>query len=194
VYTLTSGQRVQRGLSVQFSSGTFEQDSPGIDNYNVSLLPRTYFGQQVPATLSEDDRERGEDVASGWWASHPPSARFLTALRSLLPIDKSWDETEEFVSAGDWSSDIRIWKDAGRVSSITFRFSPVSDRWSLMQQFLTVARDEQCLLLEESSGAVIAPDEGIVRKRLAASRAVQFVRDPAGTIIQAARELKDDAG
>ena len=166
----------------------------GVHHYKVAMLPRACFGQQLPATLSEADRERGEDVASGWWASHPPSARFLTALRGLLPTDKSWGETEEYASAGDWSSDVRIWKNAGRVWSITFRFAPVSDRWSLMQQFLSVARDEQCVLLEESSGAVIEPDEEIVRTRLAASRAMQFVRDPAGAIVQAARELKDDAG
>jgi hypothetical protein len=166
----------------------------GVHHYKVALLPRAYFGQQLPATLSEADRARGEDVAAGWWASYPPSARFLTAVRALLPTDKSWGETEEYVSAGDWSSDVRIWKDAGRVWSITFRLSLVSDQGSLMQQFLSVARDEQCLLLEEGSGAVIEPNEEIVYKRLAASRAMQFVRDSAGTIVKAAREFKDDAG
>ena len=166
----------------------------GVHHYKVSILPRAYFGQQLPATLSEADRKHGEDVASGWWAFHPPSARFLTAVRALLPSDKSWGETEEFVSAGDWSSDVRIWKDASRVWSITFRYSPVSDPWSLMQQFLSIARDEQCLLLEETSNAVIEPDEEIIRERLAASRAMQFVRDPAATIVQAARDLNDDAG
>jgi hypothetical protein len=166
----------------------------GVHHYQVVLLPRAYFGQQLPATLSEADRERGEDVASGWWASQPPSARLLAAIRTLLPTDKSWGETEEYVSSGEWSSDVRVWKDAGRIWSITFRFSPVSDRWPLMQQFLSIARGEQCLLLEESSGAVIEPDEEIVRERLAASRAMQFICDPAATIVQSARELKDDAG
>jgi len=166
----------------------------GVHHYKVALLPRAYFGQQLPATLSESDRERGEKVASGWWASYPPSAGFLAAIRTLLPTDESWGETEEYVSAGDWSSDVRIWKDAGRVWCITFRFSPVSDQWSLMQRFLSLARDEQCVLLEEGSGAVIEPREEIVRERLAASRAMQFVRDSAGTIVQVARELKDDVG
>jgi len=63
-----------------------------------------------------------------------------------------------------------------------------------MQRFLALARDEGCLLFEESSSAVIKPDEEIVRERLAKSQALRFVRDPSGTIVQAAREFKDDAG
>jgi hypothetical protein len=166
----------------------------GIHQFKVALMPRAYFGQEVPASLSEADRERGEDVASGCWAAHAPSDRFLAAMRALLPRDKSWGETEEYVSEGDWGSDVRIWKDAGRVWGITFRFSPVSDEWSLVQQFLSIAREEQCLLLEESSGAIIEPDEEVVRVRLAASRAMDFVRDPAGTIVQAAKKLKENGG
>jgi hypothetical protein len=63
-----------------------------------------------------------------------------------------------------------------------------------MQRFLSLARDEQCLLFEQESGAVILPDENIVRERLAASRAMRFVRYPAGTTIDAAEELKDHLG
>jgi hypothetical protein len=148
----------------------------GIHHYRIALLPGACFGQQLPAALAEADIDRGEDSTSGWWSSHPPTERLLTALRTLLATDRSWPsgEVEQYVSAGDWGSDVRIWKDGGRVWSITFRFSPVSDPWPLMQRFLSIARDEQCLLLEESSGAVIEPDEEIVRQRLAASRAMQF--------------------
>lgn len=166
----------------------------GVHHFKLAVVPKAYFGQQLPAVLSETDRDRGEDGTSGWWASHPPSEQFLSAIRALLPTDKSWGETEEYVSAGDWSSDVRVWKDAGKVWGITFRFSPVSDGWPLMQRFLAVVRDEQCVLVEERSGAVFEPEEQIVRERLTASRATQFVRDPKGTIVQAARELKDDAG
>jgi hypothetical protein len=63
-----------------------------------------------------------------------------------------------------------------------------------MQRFLAIVREHQCLLLEERTGAVMEPAEEIVRQRLFMSRAMQFVRDPAGTIVQAARDLKDDAG
>jgi hypothetical protein len=62
-----------------------------------------------------------------------------------------------------------------------------------MKQFLAIAQEEHCLLLEGRTGAVIEPDEDIVRERLAASLAGQFVRDPTSTTIQAARELRDDS-
>jgi hypothetical protein len=74
-------------------------------------------------------------------------------VRTLLPHDKSWDDTEEYVSNGDWSSDIRIWKeDEGDVFDIVFRYSPGNDGWSLMQAFVRIAREERCVLLEHDSG------------------------------------------
>ncbi len=166
----------------------------GVHHYKIELLPRGCFGQRPPATLSKGDVERATDFNSGWWASHPPSTSLLAALRTLLPTNRSWGETEEYVSAGDWGSDIRIWKDAGRVRSISFRFSPAADSWPLMQQFLSVARDAQCLLLEIGSGEIFEPDEQVVRERLAKSHAMQFVRDPRGAIVQAAREIQDETG
>jgi hypothetical protein len=158
-------------------------------HYKIKLVPRAYFELDIPSSLSETEIERG-----GWWAAHSPSARLLAALRTLLPKDQSWGETEEYVSGGDFGSDVRVSKDAGLIDDIEFRFSPVADAWSLMQRFLSVARDEQCVLLENESGAVLEPDEMIVRERLASSRAIEFSRDPAGTIVRAARELEDDAG
>jgi hypothetical protein len=159
----------------------------GIFHYKVSLVPRAYFGGEIPASLSETETQRGE-----WWVAHPPSAGLLTALRALLPEDKSWGDIEEYASIGDFGSDIRIWKDAGRVEGIEFRFSPVADEWALMQRFVDIARVEQCLLLEGGSGALFEANEELVRQRLASSHAVDFIRDPAATIVRAAGELEDD--
>lgn len=161
----------------------------GVFHYKVSLVPRAHFEQGVPASMSEAEIEGG-----GWWEAHPPSARLLSDLRTLLPNDQSWGDTEEYVSGGDLSSDVRIWKDAGIVEGIEFRFSPVADGWSLMQQLLGIARNERCVLLENESGLVLEPDEEIMRVRLALSPAIEFIRDPTGTIIRAAKRLKDDAG
>jgi hypothetical protein len=167
----------------------------GVHHYKLELIPRAAFGADLPASLSDAEIERGQDFTSGWWAALPPSSGLLAGLRGLLFIDKSWGETEEFVSSGEWtSSDIRIWKDQGRVWHITFRFSPVADDWALLERFISLARDEQCVLLEVDSGAVFGPDEQVIRNRLAASRAMQFVRDPSGTIVQAARDDRDDLG
>jgi hypothetical protein len=85
----------------------------GVHHYEIALLPRAYFGTDLPATLLAGDEERGEDFSAGWWASSPPSERLLTGLRSLLPVNKTWGETEEYESANQWGSDVRIWKDSG---------------------------------------------------------------------------------
>ncbi len=165
----------------------------GVHQYKIELLPRAYFQQRTPPTLSNADLERGQDFNSGWWASHPPSSRLISGLRTLLPTNKSWGETEEFITAGDWSSDMRIWRHEGRVWSITFRFSPAADGWPLMQKFLSIVRGEQCLLLDLGSGEIFEPDEEVVQDRLAKSRAMHFVRDPKGAIIQAAEEIRDES-
>jgi hypothetical protein len=161
----------------------------GVFHYKLSLLPRAYFGHEMPASLPETEIERRV-----WWAAQAPTERLLSALRTLLPHDKSWGETEEYVSEGDFSSDVRIWKDAGRVDGIEFRFSPVCDTWSLVQQFIRIARDEQCVLLEDESRVVLNADEDVVRERFAHSRAAEFLRNPSGTIVRAARKLGNDAG
>jgi hypothetical protein len=166
-----------------------EHFNMGVFHYKITLVPRAYFKQELPTSLSEVEIGRG-----GWWAAHPPSARLLSALRTLLPNDQSWGETEEYVSRGDFSSDIRIWKEADRFDDIEFRFSPVADEWSLMQQLIGIARDEQCVLLEGESGIVFEPDEEIVRKQFTSSGAIEFMGDPSATIARAARELEDDAG
>jgi hypothetical protein len=165
----------------------------GIYHYKIELLPREYFhGNPLVAPLSEDDIDQGQNDSSGWWAKHPPSEQLVASIRSLLPIDQSWGDTEEFVSAGDWHSDVRIWKNDNRIWSIHFRFSPVADRWPLMQRFVAIARDNQCFLLEFASGLVFEPDEKIVQEKFAASKAMRFVRDPAGTIVSTANEIREN--
>jgi hypothetical protein len=61
-----------------------------------------------------------------------------------------------------------------------------------MQRFLALARQEQCILMEVGSGVVLLPVDKVVAERVLGSRAMQFVRDPAGTIFKAAQELKDN--
>ena len=169
----------------------------GVHHYKVELVPRAHFesrGLPIPPAITEGEMEQGQSLVSGWWAAHPPSSQLLSGLRSLLPLDKSWGETEEFVSTDDWGSDVRIWKENGKVWSITFRFSPVVDGWPLLRQVLSFAQSEKCLLLEVESGTVLEPDEKSLRERLLASQAMRFVRDPMGTILKTARTLRHDGG
>lgn len=169
----------------------------GVHHYKIEFVPRAHFesrGLPIPPAMTEDDLEQGQNPASGWWTVHPPSQQLLSGLRSLLPLDKAWGETEEFISANDWGADVRIWKEGGKVWSITFRFSPVADGWPLFSQILLLAQGEKCLLVEVESGTVMEPDERIVRERLLAARAMQFGRDPTGTILKAAGELQKDGG
>jgi len=163
----------------------------GIFHFKLSLVPRAYFerkGSLVPAVLAEMDVDQGESEEDGWWSSLQPTEQTLTRLRQLCLNDKSWDETEEFVTSETWGSDLRIWWEQGRVWLVTFRFSPMVDDRSLLDQFVAIARDEGCLLLDAETGSLFEPVDELVTERLRNSQAMRFVQAPQPTIIEAARK------
>lgn len=100
----------------------------------------------------------------------------------------------EYLSTHEWGSDLRMWKDGGRVWSMVFRFSPGADEWALMQRLLAIARREGCLLRDQHSGAVFEPEEKLVWVRLAQSRAARFLQNPMSTVREAADEIKQNEG
>lgn len=110
----------------------------------------------------------------------------MSQLRELCPTNTTWGETEEYVSNVDWGSDLRICWEHGHIWAIAFRFSPLADSRALLDRFVAIARDEQCLLLEERTRAVFEPADDLVSAHLQNSRAVRFMRDPQGTIIEGA--------
>jgi hypothetical protein len=163
----------------------------GIHHFTLYLVPRSFYERMdlpVPTTITEEDVERGESVDAGWWSPLQPTEQTLTRLRNLCPTKKSWGETEEFVTSEKWGSDLRIWKEHGRVWLVTFRFSPAADDHVLLDQFVAIARDEHCLLLDAETGSLFEPDDQMVAERLHASRAIRFVRDPQNTILESTRK------
>jgi hypothetical protein len=153
----------------------------GVQHFKLSMVPKAYFeriGLPAPPMFTKDDIDRGERVDTGWWASIQPTPQALAGLRHICPTDKSWGETEEFVTSEPWGSDLRIWKELGRVWQVTFRFSPVADDRTLLDRFVSFARDEHCLLLDAETGSLFEPDFETVAEYLHRSRAMSFVRDP----------------
>ena len=165
----------------------------GVHHFKLSLLPKAYFqriGLPVPSVLTAEDIDLGESVDTGWWSSLQPSEQAVTRLRRLCPADSSWGEPEAVVTTEPWGSDLRIWREQGRVWLVTFRFSPSADARALLDQFVAIARDEQCLLLDGQTGALFEPDDRAVSERLESSRAMRLVRDTRGAIIEASRETQ----
>jgi hypothetical protein len=163
----------------------------GVHHFKLSMLPRAYFersGSPIPSVLNEVEIDRGEGADAGWWSSIQPSEQALARLRQLCPTNNTWGEAEEYVTSETWGSDLRIWWEHGRVWSVTFRFSPVADDRTLLDRFVSIARDEQCLLLHRQTGSLLEPVDEIVTERLQSSRAMRFILDPERAIIEAATE------
>jgi hypothetical protein len=166
----------------------------GVHHFSLALAPRAYFSGQLPHELSASDFDCGEDTSLGWWALHPPSDDLLLAIRSLLPNNRAWPggEVEEYTSDGEWESDVRIFKEEGRVDGITFRYSPISSPWSDVQRFLNIARLHSCVLVEVLSRSVMEPDDDAITMSFQASRSAKFMQDPAHTLKQAAAEVRGE--
>jgi hypothetical protein len=166
----------------------------GIHQFKLSMVPQAYFdriGSPVPSMLTKEDIDRGERADTGWWASLQPTPQALTRLREICPNDKSWGETEEYVTSEIWGSDLRIWREKGRVWLLTFRFSPTADDRALLDRFVDIARDEHCLLLDSDTGSLFEPETEVVTEHLSRSTAMRFLRDPQSAISEAARAARE---
>jgi hypothetical protein len=132
-------------------------------HYKLEVVPKYYFGELLPTNVPLHEVEEG---LSPWTSPPYPSNKFIAELRCLLPVNKSWGETEEYVSGSDYSSDVRIWRENGKIENIEFRYNPHCEGWSLMQKFLQIVNAESCVLIETRTGAVLLPEEAIIRDRI----------------------------
>lgn len=162
----------------------------GVHQFKLTLVPKERF--RCPATVTEDEVDRIESEPGGWWALRQPAPETLDCLRQLCPNDKSWGETEEYRTSETWGSDLRIWKENERVWLVTFRYSPASDDLALLQRFAEIAREERCLLLDVQTGVLFEPDGETVMKHLRESRAMRFVSDPTGAIVDATKDTPQE--
>src|SRR5262249_53681741 len=151
-------------------------------HYQLALLPSAF------ADDASDDLWEREDL----WSEQPPSA-LLRELRRLLPKETSWGPVEEFESANEWGSDLRIWHDAqrdGPVESIVFRFAPVGDGQEVLERFLTTAARHGLLVYARASRCILQPRIEIVERDLKRSTAYRFFSDPGAALLEAAGNVK----
>ncbi|WP_146258400.1 MULTISPECIES: hypothetical protein [unclassified Pseudomonas] len=154
----------------------------GIHQLKLQVVPKSFIDNPPRKFVPAIELQEGIEP---WKVSPPPSEGFLLALRKMLPIEKSWGETEEYVSGGNWQSKIRIWWTEGQLESIEFNFSPVANEWALMRYFLKIVRQEDLLLIDSQSGHVLQPDDEIVKVHFGQSRSSRFLVSPEEVILAA---------
>ncbi|CAN5710475.1 hypothetical protein BH09VER1_BH09VER1_44280 [soil metagenome] len=184
----STGKAEEAGTREEGRVGFEASRRMAIYHFKLSMVPREYFelrGLPTPSVLSEEEQDRGETEGVGWWARRQPSPNVLAQLRSLCPYDQSWAESEKYATSHH--SDIQIWKGEGRVWAVAFRFSLNIGEYPLLDKFVTIAHDENCLLLEGVTRALFEPDGAIVAEHLNNSRAMHFARDPKSALIEAAK-------
>jgi hypothetical protein len=150
----------------------------GAHHYKLEVVPRQFI-EKFPNPIPMEFVYEGLQP----WFEEKPDNKFLESLRILLPIDKSWG-VEEYVSANDWGSDIRIWKEDEIIENIVFRYSKIDD-WDLMISFLNIVRESDYVLVGRK-GYIIEPEEKEIRNDFRNSAVGQFKNDPVSAIIRAA--------
>ena len=161
----------------------------GIHHFHLDAIPRAPLERHLDlgySVSSIEDLEWSPDK------NEQPSPKFLSRLRELLPNNTSWGPVEEYVSDGDWSSDLRIWHGEeprllSPVESITFRFAPVGDPVELLHKYVNLVAEETCVLFSRELGAWFEPTIEIVTGNLEKSRAFRFTQDPHDALEELAR-------
>jgi hypothetical protein len=128
---------------------------------------------------------------TGWLLiNHTVSQDVVNKLRGLRPKMDRWGEVEEYVSLDDWGSDIRVFRENGKVADIGIRYAPNCDPVDLLRQFVEVAKEAGCDVLIDSTREIVPAEFEVVFAALRKHRAFRFLSDPKGAIIEAANETK----
>ena len=192
-----SGGRIARSSGiVRFVQGgvvkTFRwaDELVAVFQYQTKLLPASAAELHRSAFCAPDfDVNAFNDL--NVWATQPAQP-LLDTCRSLLPTNKSWGPCEEFEGPTDtWGSDLRIWHDddnRNRVREISFRYS-AADGFDLLNRFLLIASDFDCMLYSVDTNAVFAPDSDSFLADFGTTRAARFFDDPMTTLRDAAAEI-----
>ena len=129
----------------------------GAHHYKLEVVPRQFiekFPNPIPMEIVYEGLQP--------WRDEKPDETFLGSLRALLPVDNSWTDVEDYASANDWGSEIRIWKENDIVRNIEFRYSGIDD-WELMNSFLNIVKESDYVLVGRK-GYMIEPEEKEIEK------------------------------
>jgi hypothetical protein len=150
-----------------------------------------HFKLHVIPPGSRPTRDADGDYSGGFLLAFDVPDDVVRRLRTLLPRPNHWGCVEEFNSASDWGSDLRIsHEQSGKISEITMRYSPAGDSFDILRMFVEIVRSAGCELLVDSTGEVIPPDFERVETVLRSHRAFRFMGDPRGAIREAGKETK----
>ncbi len=156
-----------------------------IFQYNIEIIPKEFVEKH------KTDFQSALDDYFAWEEFSNPSTNFMNSIRSLLPINNSWGDVEEFKSDDNWGSQIQIYKTDEKFEAVVLKFSPAQDNIKILENFITIADEEKCLLYAEESSKVLQPNLSEIIEDLKVSKACKFMEDPIKTIEESASQLND---
>ncbi|WP_321311497.1 hypothetical protein [Halarcobacter sp.] len=156
-----------------------------IFQYNIEIIPKEFVKKH------KSDFQSAIDDYFAWEEFSNPSTNFINSIRSLLPINNSWSDVEEFRSDDNWGSQIQIYKTDGKFEAVVLKFSPAQDNIKILENFIRIADEEKCLLYAEESTKVLEPNLSEIIEDLKVSKAYKFMEDPIKTIEESATQLNE---
>lgn len=157
-----------------------------IYQYNIEIVPKEFVEKY------KTDLQSALDDYFAWEEFSSPSTNFMNSIRSLLPINNSNDDFEEFKSDDNWGSQIQIFKTNGKFEAVILKFSLSHDNIKILEKFIRIADQEKCLLYAEESTKILQPNLLEVIEDLKVSRAYRFMKDPIKTIEESVTQLTEE--
>jgi hypothetical protein len=134
-------------------------------------------------------RDADGELPGDFLVGHKIREEVVSQLRALLPKQNHWSTVEEFNSASEWGSDIRIYREKdGSIGDIAMRYAPVADSLDTLRAFVRVTKEAGCDIVVDSTAEVVPAELEAVVAALKKHRAFRFVSDPEGVIKEAAKE------
>ena len=143
----------------------------------VELVPRARAVALSAEPVTGEYLEWEPDLADAdWWVDAQPATWLSDRLNALASRAVSW--ASDLETWGNANGDrVDVWRDAGRIDSITVRFDMRAPDERFVLAIVALARDLGCLFYSQEHMLVDATPDALATL-LRQSPALRFVRDP----------------
>jgi len=142
-------------------------------HYKFHLVPKS-----ISAVSEECDYWNGRNIDN----------MLLNQFRAILPVDKSWDETEEYRSCDKFGSVIYLWKENGCVKDLQIEWTPGDLK--TLQKVVEIAKQMDSHIFSRGTGSFLEADIELILADWKRTKSARFISEPAKVIVNSAEELK----
>lgn len=140
-------------LKLEWRSTTKGEFEP--HRFQLEVVPRTFIGEPPINKIPLDQIQEGLFP----WENTDPEAKFLDAIRQILPLSTSREYSDEYCTEDRLTSTISIWREGEVIENIQYCYLPGNDSRDRLHNFLELVKSFNYLLVEFETGIVLEPND-----------------------------------